>query len=120
MRIPPLTWLVLLLAAEPAVRGAEQAAARLFCLSLQFQPVTQGFGVESLSFSTGSPDNPPNGELRPLFMPGMPSHGSSFLLVEPDIGTVQGSITLDVPVLPDTTGDGFSDFFKTAKAVATT
>ena len=100
--------------------GAEQAAVRFFCLSLQFQSVSQTFGLQSLSFTTLSPNATPNGELRPLFTPGAPSHGSYFLLKDPNLGTIQGPIEFDVPPVPDTTGDGFSDFFKTTQSVPST
>jgi hypothetical protein len=119
-RPPLLVLLAALFMPATSGRAAEQAPARLFCLSLQFQAVTQEFGLQSLALSTASPGNPPNGELRPLFLANEPSHGSSFSLTDPNLGTLTGQLAFDVPPVPDTTGDGFSDFFKTSQAVPTT
>ncbi|MBU6400792.1 MAG: hypothetical protein KGS61_10770, partial [Verrucomicrobia bacterium] len=111
-----------LLCVPGAVYGAETAATRLFCLSLQFQTATMtGFGnTYTLQLTTASSAAPPNGELAPLFNPQDPRlYGSGFVFVDPTFNTPEyGTMNVDLPPFSDVNSNGFDDFFEVSQGVA--
>ena len=97
--------------------SAASAQARLFCLSLRFQTATTKVlgQTYSLDFASDLSAATPNGELFPLFNPEQPSHGTYFLMHDPTLGDLSGTLAIDIPPNVDANLDGFSDFLSPAK-----
>jgi hypothetical protein len=94
-------------------RGAETAAARIWCLSLRFQQGTDSFG-DTLDLSTIG--GTPNGELAPNNGLTYISAFSLNLSGQPINGTMQ----LNLPPVVDVNSNGFNDFFESALGVGAT
>ncbi len=101
--------------------SAASAQARLFCLSLRFQTATTKVlgQAYSLDFARDLSAATPNGELFPLFNPEQPSHSTYFLMHDPTLGDLSGTLGIDVPPIVDANLNGFSDFFESSQAVET-
>jgi len=100
-------------------QAAQTAQARLFCLSLRFQPgIYRGLlGDVTLELSTIGV-NTPNGELEPTYP--SPDHVSQFHMVDTVSGeTIEdGIMNLNVPAFADANSNGFADFFEVSQAVS--
>lgn len=94
-------------------RGAETAAARIWCLSLRFQQGTDSFG-DTLDLSTTGA--PPNGELAPY---NGPTYISGFSLDSSGF-PIYGTMYLNLPPYSDVNSNRFNDFFESALGVGAT
>lgn len=111
-------WLTLLLAIaiSSQLSAAENAACRMHCLSLIFQPASASLlGLNyTVTLGTGpGQGTDSNNELAPLFGNGPASHGSRFtlqsdVLFEP----ISGNFYLDVPPAADANTNQIGDFFE--------
>ena len=113
MRIFACLWLIISLLSPFAARSAETAAARLTCLSLQFQQGRDSFG-DTLDLSTVS--GTPNGELAPY-------NGLTYIsgmVLDVTGQPLNGTIQLNLPPYSDVNSNGFNDFFESAVGVFAT
>ena len=103
----------------PNFASAATAQARLFCLSLRFQTATATLFGEKyvLDFTSDISGAALNGELWPLFDATLPSHGTYFLLHDPALGDLTGSLAMALPTAVDANANGYSDFFESSQAV---
>jgi hypothetical protein len=93
--------------------GAETAQARLVCISLRFAEGTTYGGTLDLS-TIGGP--PYNGE---LMLSGY-TWTSGFALYYGGLGSIYGTIYVNLPPFADANNDGINDFFEVSQGVATT
>jgi type II secretory pathway pseudopilin PulG len=100
-----------------ALHAAQTAQARMFCLSLRFQPGQSAAG-STLELSTY--DAVSNGELAPNFDPSVDiSHVSLFQLNDSSgFGPISGILYVNVPFSEDVNDNGFADFFEVSQAVS--
>jgi len=100
--------------------GAQTAQARLYCLSLRFQPATTTFG-NTLQLTSLAPNATPNGELAPDFDPTSPhSHLTGFLYDDVTVfETIYGAIAFSI-VNSDANQNGYTDFFEVSQGVSGT
>ena len=113
MRAFACLWLITSLLIPCALGATETAAARLTCLSLQFQEGRDPFG-DTLDLSTVS--GTPNGELAPY-------NGLTYvsgITVDVTGSPITGTMQLNLPPLSDVNSNGFNDFFESAVGVSTT
>lgn len=102
-------------------QAATVAQIRLNCLSVRIQPATSGTpgSKSTLEFTTdssGTGDS--NGELAPLPVGGLSSHGSFFRISGDAFSDpVNGSFFVDVPNASDANTNGIPDFFEMDLAV---
>ena len=101
--------------------SAASAQAQLFCLSLRFQTATTKVlgQTYSLDFASDPSAATPNGELFPLFNPEQPSHGTYFLMHDPTLGDLSGTLAIEIPPNVDANLNGFCDFFESSQTVET-
>ena len=102
--------------------GAQEAAFRLHCLSLRFQPVSAStLGVTySLALGTAAGQGADaNGELAPSFDATVPTTHACRFTLQSDIfpEPMPGNFFLNVPPVVDANHDGVSDFFEVAMPV---
>ncbi|MEP6664383.1 MAG: hypothetical protein ABJC04_12050 [Verrucomicrobiota bacterium] len=96
-----------------ASQAAQNATARVYCLSIRFSQGEGDFNLSSLDL-TGITSGI-NGELYPVDID-PPSHFTSLILHDEIFDEdIPGSMALDVP-RGDADGDGFPDIFDTAKS----
>jgi hypothetical protein len=100
----------------PACFSAQNAQAKIWCLSLRFQRGADQNNLSSLDLTTIPPAI--NGELAPDFSNSASTHYSYLYLTDDLYGDQTRILALDVPASADTDNDGFEDFYQVDRAVA--
>jgi len=117
-----LSVLLLSISASGTAAG-EPASVWLACLSIRFEKATTRlFGLEySLELTVEPGAGAPNGELAPLFVDGLPTHGSGFRMEDPTFPeALDGQLAFDIPEPVDANQNGLSDFFEIDQGVEST
>ena len=96
--------------------SAENAQAKIWCLSLRLQRGADQNNLTYLDLTSIPPAI--NGELAPNFSSSGKSHYSYLYLTDDLYGDETGILTLDIPSADDVDNDGFNDFFQVNQAVS--